>query len=201
MSAVGGLWPAVIAAISGFLLVNYYFTPPLYEFTISEGENVLALTVFVAVAITVSAFVALAARRAAEGARARSEAEALLRLAGSSPATAVLESLRRVLGLDGAAVLHRAEGGWRIDAASGDNVPESPEAATRIVVLDKNHLLALSGLAGPQRGSARARCVRERADRFRRARRAPGRGRERRVAGGRERATRGAPLGRLARPA
>ena len=145
VSAVGGLWPAVIAAISGFLLVNYYFTPPLYEFTISEGENVLALTVFVAVAITVSAFVALAARRAAEGARARSEAEALLRLAGSSPATAVLESLRRVLGLEGAAVLHRSEGGWRIDAASGDHVPESPESATKTIVLDASHVLALSG--------------------------------------------------------
>jgi two-component system sensor histidine kinase KdpD len=145
VSAVGGLWPAVIAAILGFLLVNYYFTPPLYEFTVSEGENVLALAVFVAVAITVSAFVALAARRAAEGARARAEAEALLRLAGSSPATAVLESLRRVLGLDGAAVLHRAESGWRIDAASGDHVPNSPDAASRTVVLDESHVLALSG--------------------------------------------------------
>jgi len=146
VSAVGGLWPAVIAAVGGFLLVNYYFTPPLYEFTVSEGENVLALSVFLAVAVIVSGFVALAARRAAEGARARSEAEALLRLAGSSPATAVLESLRRVLGLDGAAVLHRTEGGWRIDAASGDHVPESPESATRTVALDASHVLALSGV-------------------------------------------------------
>jgi len=145
VSAVGGLWPAVIAAVGGFLLVNYYFTPPLYEFTVSEGENVLALTVFVAVAITVSAFVALAARRAAEGSRSRAEAEALLRLAGSSPATAVLESLRRVLGLEGAAVLHRAERGWQIDAASGDHVPETPESATRTIALDTNHVLALSG--------------------------------------------------------
>ncbi len=145
VSAVGGLWPAVVAAVSGFLLVNYYFTPPLYEFSIAEGENVLALAVFLAVAITVSAFVALAARRAAEGDRARSEAEALLRLAGASPATVVLESLRRVLHLDGAAVLHRFEGGWRIEAASGENVPHSPETSTKTVALDDEHVLALTG--------------------------------------------------------
>ena len=35
VSAVGGLWPALTAAISGSLLVNWYFVPPLYTFTIS----------------------------------------------------------------------------------------------------------------------------------------------------------------------
>ena len=98
ISAVGGLWPALAAAVAGFLLVNWYFTPPLYTFTIGEGENILALAVFVAVAALVSAFVALAARRAAEGTRARAEAEALSRLAGSSSVDALLESLRRALG-------------------------------------------------------------------------------------------------------
>jgi two-component system sensor histidine kinase KdpD len=145
VSALGGLGPALAAAIGGFLLVNWYFVPPLYTFTISEGENILALAVFLAVAITVSGFVALAARRAAEGRRARAEAEALLRLAGSAPASAVLESLRRVLSLDGASVLHRHEGGWRIEAATGDRVPESPESSSMTIELDEEHVLALSG--------------------------------------------------------
>ncbi len=77
--------------------------------------------------------------------RARAEAEALLRLAGSSPASAVLECLCRVLGLEGAAVLHRQEGGWRIEAASGDRVPESPEASSMTIELDDEHVLALAG--------------------------------------------------------
>ncbi len=85
VSAVGGLWPALTAAVGGFLLVNWYFVPPLYTFTIGDAENILALVVFLAVAVVVSGFVALAARRAAEGRRARAEAEALLRLAGTSP--------------------------------------------------------------------------------------------------------------------
>jgi len=60
----------------------------------------------------------------------------LARLAGTSPAAAVLEGLCRVLGLQGAAVLHRQAGGWRIDAASGDLVPDSPAAAAETVELD-----------------------------------------------------------------
>ena len=145
VAAVGGLWPALAAAVLGFLLANWYFTPPLYTFTIGEGENVLALTVFLAVAGIVSGFVALAARRAAEGARARAEADALLRLAGASPAAVVLDGLRRVLMLDGAAVLSRSAGGWRIEAASGDRIPDAPETASKTIDLGADHLLALLG--------------------------------------------------------
>jgi two-component system sensor histidine kinase KdpD len=136
IAAVGGLWPGLAAAVGGFLLVNWYFIQPYHTFTIEEAEDVLALFVFLAVGAIVSSFVALAARRAAEGARARAEAEAMSRLAGSSPAAAVLEGLCRVLALEGAAVLHRHESGWRIEAASGERVPESPEASTSTIELD-----------------------------------------------------------------
>jgi two-component system sensor histidine kinase KdpD len=145
VAAVGGLGPGLAAAIGGFLIVNWYFTPPLYTFTISEGENLLALFVFLAVGAVVSGLVSLAARRSAEGARARAEAEALARLAGSSSVSAVLDGLRRVLGVDGAAVLHRHELGWQIDAASGDRVPETPDAGTTAIELDAEHLLVLAG--------------------------------------------------------
>jgi two-component system sensor histidine kinase KdpD len=153
VSAVGGLLPALVAAFGGFLLVNWYFTPPLYTLTISEGENILALVVFLAVAGIVSGFVSLAARRAAEGTRARSEAEALLRLAGSSPASAVLDSLRRVLAIEGASVLHRTTDGWRLEVGSGDRAPERPEAAGTTIELDGEHVLALAG--GPVRSEDR----------------------------------------------
>jgi two-component system, OmpR family, sensor histidine kinase KdpD len=149
VAAVGGLWPALAAAVAGFLLANWYFVPPIHTFTIGEGENILALIVFVTVAGIVSGFVSLAARRAAEGARARAEAEALARLGGSAPAAVVLDSLRRVLGLEGAAVLHRGEHGWRADVVAGDRAPQSPDAATTTVELDEDHVLALAG--GPLR--------------------------------------------------
>ena len=145
VSALGGLWPALAAALVGNLLVNWYFVPPLYTLTIGSTEHLIALGVFLVVAAAMSGFVSLAARRAVEGQRARAEAEALGRLAGSAPAATVLESLVRVLGLQGAAVLHRVEGGWRLDAGAGERAPESPDAGSTTITLDAEHVLALAG--------------------------------------------------------
>jgi two-component system, OmpR family, sensor histidine kinase KdpD len=145
VSAVGGLWPALVAAVAGFLLVNWYFTPPLYTFTIREGENLLALVVFLAVAAIVSGFVQLAARRAASGARARAEAEAFARLAGSTPVPTLLESLRRVFGIDAISLLHRDGEDWRVEATAGAPAPTGPGDATTTVEIGDHHLLALTG--------------------------------------------------------
>ena len=144
VSAVGGLWPALAAALAGFLLVNWYFTPPLHTFTIADGENLLALSVFLVVAVIVSGFVSLAARRAVEGARARAEAEALARLAGTSPVPALLDALRRTLGLSAVAVLTRHGDGWQATHAVGEPVPAVP-ADGRTVDLDADHVLVSVG--------------------------------------------------------
>ena len=65
------------------MLINYYFVPPIHTFTISAAENVLALIVFVLIAVLVSRVVDLAARRTVEAARSNAEAETLSTLAGS----------------------------------------------------------------------------------------------------------------------
>ncbi|MGC4112017.1 MAG: DUF4118 domain-containing protein [Nocardioides sp.] len=72
VALVGGLWPALAAAVVGSLLLNYYFTPPLYTFTISDKNNVVALIVFVAIGCRWSAvLVERAVRRTTAGRRAR----------------------------------------------------------------------------------------------------------------------------------
>ena len=88
----------------------------------------LALLVFLAVAVAMSIFVALAARRAAQATRARAKAETLMRLAGTSSTAAVLDGLRRAFGFEGAALLHRADDEWTVEAASGA-APASLDAA------------------------------------------------------------------------
>ncbi|MEX0875156.1 MAG: DUF4118 domain-containing protein [Actinomycetota bacterium] len=70
VSVVGGIWPAVATALASFVVANYYFTLPLYTFTIYETHNVLALVVFIVVAAIVSALVSTAARRETEATRA-----------------------------------------------------------------------------------------------------------------------------------
>lgn len=83
VSLVGGIYPALVAAAAGSLLLNWYFTPPVHSLTIRNADDVLALVVFVLVAVLVSSVVDLAARRTREAARAVAEAEVLSTLAGS----------------------------------------------------------------------------------------------------------------------
>ncbi len=143
ISAVGGLWPALAAAVAGFLLANWYFTPPEHTFTISEGDNFVALVVFLVVASVVSGFVALASRRAAEGARARAESEALVRLGGSTSVPTLLETLRRALGLHCVALLHHGASGWTIETSAGTATAGGEPDQT--IPLDEDHELHLFG--------------------------------------------------------
>ena len=81
VTVVGGFWPAVFAAVAACLLLNWFFTAPLHTFTIAEPRNLLALVLFVTVAVAVSSVVHLAARREADAARSTRETESLLGLA------------------------------------------------------------------------------------------------------------------------
>ncbi len=150
VAVVGGFWPAVFAAVAASLLLNWFFTPPLHTFTIDRPENLLALLLFVTVAMAVSSVVHLAARRAVQAARSREEASALLALAqtvlgGADTPSAVLEHLARTLG--GHAELQELAGGrWVRIAASG--APSDAACPTRITVRD-NLALEVAGQSGP----------------------------------------------------
>jgi len=143
ITVVGGFWPAVLAAVAASLLLNWYFTEPLHTFTIAEPRNLLALLLFVTVAVAVSSMVHLAARRAVQAAAAREEAAALLELAqtvlgGADSPAAVLDHLTRTHG--GQAELTERAGGTWIRIASS-NVAGSLDAATRIDIRDDLTLL------------------------------------------------------------
>jgi len=134
ITVLGGFWPAVLAAVAASLLLNWYFTEPLHTFTIQEPKNLLALLLFVTVAVAVSSMVHLAARRAVQAARARDEAASLLELAqtvlgGADSPAAVLDHLTRTHG--GQAELQERAGGRWVKAASS-NVEGSLPAASRI---------------------------------------------------------------------
>jgi len=90
VSLVGGLVPALIAAVAGSALLNYFFTPPLHTFTIGEANNTLALLVFILVATLVSSTVDLAARRTRQAARAASAAAPAPNPIAKLPASSVV---------------------------------------------------------------------------------------------------------------
>lgn len=127
VTVVGGFWPAVASAVAAGLLLNWFFTQPYHTFTIAKRDNLLALLLFVVVAVSVSSIVHLAARRSQQAARSRGEAEALLALAravlaGNDTPGSVLEQLRVTLGV-GIELCERSGTTWARVAASGDIEP------------------------------------------------------------------------------
>jgi two-component system sensor histidine kinase KdpD len=148
-AGLGGMAPSVASAVAAFLLANWFFADPIQTWTIEEPHNLLAVTVFLVVAVVVSRFMATAAHRSAQAKRATAEAETLVRLAGSlteaDPLPDLVEHLRAAFDLDGTAVLRRDADGWSTDAAAGDDPPARPEDAVLVHPLGPNLVLALNG--------------------------------------------------------
>jgi two-component system sensor histidine kinase KdpD len=122
ISAIGGALVGAAAAVIGSLLVNWFFVPPYNALSIAEVENVIALVVFVGVAVTVGSLVVAASRRASEAQRARLEAHALARSATSlaadpDPVPPLVDQVRTTFGLRGVRVV--AAGGAAM-ASSGE---------------------------------------------------------------------------------
>jgi two-component system sensor histidine kinase KdpD len=150
VTVLGGFWPAVLAAVAASLLLNWYFTEPIHTFTIQQPKELLALLLFVTVAVAVSSVVHLAARRAVQAARAREEAAALLELAqtvlgGADSPAAVLEHLTRTHGGQ-AELQERVSGRWVRTASSG--VDGRLAAASRIDIRS-DLILLVTGQTDP----------------------------------------------------
>lgn len=72
LGVLSGLWPAVVAAALSFLLVDFFFVPPVHTFTIADEQDIVNLLAFFATAGMVGL---LASQRR----RALLQAEALAR--------------------------------------------------------------------------------------------------------------------------
>lgn len=49
-----GIWPAIYASVLSFLCYNFFFIEPLYTFTVAQPHELLALFIFLAVAVMTS---------------------------------------------------------------------------------------------------------------------------------------------------
>jgi two-component system sensor histidine kinase KdpD len=150
VAALGGMGPAFVAAISGFLLANYFFTPPVHEFTVADHENLLALAIFMLVGGLVSYLVATASRRTVEAAQSRAEAETLAALSGTlaaaeEPLPMLVSQVREAFEADSVAVLSGGPITWTALAAAGEPVPARPEDGEMVVGLHGDAMLVLNG--------------------------------------------------------
>ncbi|WP_269144723.1 ATP-binding protein [Georgenia wutianyii] len=150
VALVGGLWPALFAAVAAFLALNFFFTAPTGRLTVADPHNLLALGVFVVVAAAVASVVHLAVLRSAQAARARAEASALAQVArsvleGEDTAESLVSRVREAFTLESVALLARDGARWRTVATSGSSPPRSPEEADTVATVDPMRVLALRG--------------------------------------------------------
>ncbi|MEU6201831.1 ATP-binding protein [Streptomyces sp. NPDC047061] len=128
VACIGGVTSAVIASVTASLLLNYWFIPPIGQFTLDDPNALLALAVFAVVAATVAAVVDRSLRLSRRSARATAEAETMSSLAGSivrgeATIPALLERTRETFGMESADLLEEPP-----DAAGATAVPAGPGA-------------------------------------------------------------------------
>ncbi|CAL9665840.1 DUF4118 domain-containing protein [Streptomyces sp. Tu 3180] len=153
---LGGLLPALASAVLGSLLLNWFFTPPVHTLTIADPKNIVAIVVFIGVAVSVASVVDLAARRTHQAARLRAESEILSFLAGNvlrgeTGLEALLERVRETFGMESVALLERSgeTDPWTCAGSVGPRPAEIPEDADVDVPVGDNMALSLRGRVLP----------------------------------------------------
>lgn len=147
---VGGLWPALTAAVLSSLLLNWFFTPPQRTLDIADAVNVVGLALFLLVAVAVASVVDTAARRSLQADEARREADTLTMLnrtllrSEQDPET-LLDLLRGTFGATAAALLRRAGPDHEIVATVGQDPPLRPEDADATAEVSSSLTLAMIG--------------------------------------------------------
>jgi two-component system sensor histidine kinase KdpD len=152
-SLVGGFYPAIVAAVVGSLLLNFYFVEPIHTFTIAHTENIVALVIFLISAALVSSVVDQSARRSALATRSGAESETLAALAGSllrgeQALPALLERVRETFGMRSVSLLARDPqpgGAWTVLATVGSDPPQRPSDGDCTTEIDETQMLVLSG--------------------------------------------------------
>jgi two-component system sensor histidine kinase KdpD len=126
VALVGGIWPAVTAAVLSGLTLDYLFVAPQFQVAVADPLHLWALCLYVLTALLVSYVVDQAARRERAATRAAAEAALLTAVAGSvlrgeSAAPTLVSKAReafrmtgvRLVGADGAVL-----------ATDGEPVPD-----------------------------------------------------------------------------
>lgn len=106
VAIVGGIWPALFAAILSGLTLDLLFVAPQFTVAVSDPLHLWALFLYVVIALLVSYIVDQAARRARVAQRAAAEAELLATVAGNvlrgeSAVPALVTRAREAFGLSG----------------------------------------------------------------------------------------------------
>jgi len=110
VALIGGMFPAVFAAVLSGLTLDLLFVAPEFSITVAHPLHAIALALYVVIAVLVSLIVSTAARRGREAVRATAEAELLAAVAGNvlrgeHAVQALISRAREAFGLSGVRLL------------------------------------------------------------------------------------------------
>lgn len=149
VGVLGGALPAAATAVSGFLLANWYFTPPVRTWSISDPDNLFSLFAFLFVSLVVGLLVGSSSRRSAEARKARAQAEALAATAApghpvfGTDERGLVRRIRETFSLEAVSVLRREEDSWVTLAWDGAVQLDSPELGNEVIDLTGGAVLVL----------------------------------------------------------
>ncbi|HEX9642557.1 MAG TPA: ATP-binding protein [Acidimicrobiia bacterium] len=138
---VGGALPAVFTAVAGFMLANWFFTPPVETWSIDNPDDLFSLFAFLVVSLAVGLLVGYSSRRSADAKKARAQAEALAATAlrghpvFGSEQQDLVRRLRDVLSVEAASILRRTEDGWETLVWEGSRELRTPAEGSETVDL------------------------------------------------------------------
>ena len=156
VALIGGLWPAVVAAVLAGLIVNYFSVRPIGSLSVIDPENVLALLIFLLVAVSVSLVVDRSARLSKEARRAGAEASVLGELSRRAVAEGnsipgFLAQVREHFQAAGAGLWFRdgsgpaGSTGWTLREYSGVSRQVTVSDRDAVEQLDGDRMLTLTG--------------------------------------------------------
>jgi two-component system sensor histidine kinase KdpD len=146
VALLGGIWPALLAAVGAGFFLDFFFEPPLYVIRIAEPSHFVSLIIFLVVAALVSLVVDQAARRLRAANRSAAESEVLVAVAsgvigGTDAIEALVGRLREAFGMTRVAL---EEDGAPV-FVSVDEAIASPDDETTTVALGSTAQLTLVG--------------------------------------------------------
>lgn len=133
VALVGGIWPALFAAVLSGVTLDFLFIEPLYTIHIHEPHHLLSLILYVLTASLVSFVVDRAARFTRAARRSAAESELIQTIAGSvlrgdNAIQALIDRTREAFQLPGVRLVRGAES----LAVSGELLAGSPRTSVRV---------------------------------------------------------------------
>jgi two-component system sensor histidine kinase KdpD len=157
VALVGGLWPALFAALLSGLTLDYFLVQPLYTISVADPFHLFALALYLVNAVLVSYVVDQAARRTRTARRAAAESELLATVAGSvlrgeDALQALVTRTREAFGLgrvrllaDGAVLVEAGEADAAGAARATSPVAGSGSGSATVVPVGTRATLELTG--------------------------------------------------------